>query len=337
MKNRASNFKPPTSNDAKPLASISLDLDNKWSYMKTHGDPGWEKFPSYFDVFIPHVLDILDDLNLKITFFIVGKDAALEKNSETLNLLTERGHEVGNHSFHHEPWLHLCQKDHIRNEILEAQKQIFNATGQQPVGFRGPGFSWTPDLLEILSEAGYLYDASTLPTYLGPLARMYYFWTSSSDFSNHQKKHRKDLFGRFKEGLKQVKPYRWRLESGHSLLEIPVTTMPILKLPFHMSYLLYLSKFSLILMSLYLNTALTLCRLTQTTPSFLLHPLDLLSNEHAPELAFFPGINLSSTRKLEIFNNVIGLLQNYYVLTDMKTHATFLLNNNKLKQVELKS
>jgi peptidoglycan-N-acetylglucosamine deacetylase len=27
--------------DSKPIASLSLDLDNKWSYMKTHGDPGW--------------------------------------------------------------------------------------------------------------------------------------------------------------------------------------------------------------------------------------------------------------------------------------------------------
>jgi hypothetical protein len=28
--------------NGKPLASLSLDLDNLWSYMKTHGDPGWE-------------------------------------------------------------------------------------------------------------------------------------------------------------------------------------------------------------------------------------------------------------------------------------------------------
>ena len=68
----------------KPIASLSLDLDNLWSYMKTHGDLGWENFPSYLDSFIPQVLDILDQLNLKITFFIVGQDAALKKNEEAL-------------------------------------------------------------------------------------------------------------------------------------------------------------------------------------------------------------------------------------------------------------
>ncbi len=70
----------------KLKASISLDLDNQWSYMKTHGDSGWDKFPSYFDIVIPRVLDILDKLSLKITFFIVGKDAALEKNRDALKL-----------------------------------------------------------------------------------------------------------------------------------------------------------------------------------------------------------------------------------------------------------
>ena len=63
----------------KPLLSLSLDLDNQWSYMKIHGDEGWETYPSYFDIFVPHVLDILDRWRLSITFFIVGLDAMKEK------------------------------------------------------------------------------------------------------------------------------------------------------------------------------------------------------------------------------------------------------------------
>ena len=58
-------------NKDKPVASLSLDLDNKWSYMKTHGDPGWESFPSYLDVVVPRVLEFLEERELIITFFIV--------------------------------------------------------------------------------------------------------------------------------------------------------------------------------------------------------------------------------------------------------------------------
>ena len=67
---------PQTSSGELPLASISLDLDNLWSYMKTHGDAGWESLPSYLDVVVPRILQLLDELDLKITFFIVGQDAA---------------------------------------------------------------------------------------------------------------------------------------------------------------------------------------------------------------------------------------------------------------------
>src|SRR5207247_6203043 len=63
-----------------PTASLSLDLDNQWSYMKTHGDAGWEAFPSYLDLVVPRVLDFLAARGLTITFFVVGQDAALAKN-----------------------------------------------------------------------------------------------------------------------------------------------------------------------------------------------------------------------------------------------------------------
>ena len=56
-------------------------------------------------------------------------------------------------------------------ELERTETAVQRATGQRPIGFRGPGYSWSTTLLEILADRGYLYDASTLPTYLGPLAR----------------------------------------------------------------------------------------------------------------------------------------------------------------------
>ena len=60
-----------------PLASLSLDLDNLWSYLKTHGDPGWETLPSYLDLVVPRVLKFLDERRQKITFFIVGLEYSI--------------------------------------------------------------------------------------------------------------------------------------------------------------------------------------------------------------------------------------------------------------------
>ncbi len=299
----------------KKIASISLDLDNQWSYMKIHGDIGWDNYPSYLNIFIPHVLKVLDELELKITFFIVGKDADNPGNLPYLKMISDSGHEIGNHSYHHESWLQTYSKTEIEKEINQAEEAIIRATGQKPFGFRGPGFSWSQDLLEVLAEKDYKFDASTLPTYIGPLARLYYFW--KSDLSKEEKKERKELFGSFKEGFRSLKPYYHRLKSGKKILEIPVTTIPVFKVPFHLSYLLYLSGISIILMKIYLYIALFMCRITRTRPSFLLHPLDLIGGDQVKELAFFPGMNISSDRKVKVFKTVIKALKKRYKLVGM--------------------
>src|SRR5919109_5524572 len=257
----------------KPISSLSFDLDDKWSYMKTHGDSGWESFPSYLDLLVPRVLDFLKARKLTVTFFIVGQDAAMEKNHEVLRSIAAAGHEIGNHSFHHEPWLHLYGEDATELEVRLAEEYIESATGQRPVGFRAPGYSLSPAVLGVLGRRGYAYDASTLPSLLAPLVRTYYFTTAQ--FSPEQRRQRKLLGGTLRDGLRPIRPYRWRMDNG-TLIEIPVTTMPIVKLPIHVSYLLCLGAVSPALALRYFDVALKLCRLTDTQPSLILHPTDFL-------------------------------------------------------------
>jgi peptidoglycan/xylan/chitin deacetylase (PgdA/CDA1 family) len=313
---------------SRPLASLSVDLDDLWTYQKTHGDPGWEQRRSYLPVLMPPLLDLLDDLSCRVTFFIVGADAVAPENIPWLRMITARGHEVGNHSFNHECWLQRYTADEIICEIEKTEEAIVAATGERPRGFRGPGFSWSPLLLEALAERGYLYDTSTLPTYLGPLARAYFLATAR--LTAQQRSRRQDLFGSFRDGFRPVGAYRWRLPSGRGLLEIPVTTAPVFKTPFHMSYLIYLSRFSRRLMRGYLRAALGLCRMTGITPSFLLHPLDVLGPEHAPELAFFPGMDLPAEHKRALVREVLGTLAAQFTLVPMSVHAATALAHNRL-------
>lgn len=306
-----------------PLASISLDADDLWSYMKTHGDAGWEARPSYLPKFIPAALEAFDRVGIRVTFFIVGIDAARPECAEVLGSIPARGHEVGNHSYEHEPWLHLYTPSALRADVERAEEAIIQATGQRPVGFRGPGYSWSPALLELLAERGYLFDASTLPTYVGPLARAYYF--RSALLTDTDRKARAELFGTLRDGRRPVRPYMWRMPNGRSLLEIPVTTVPGIKIPFHLSYLLYLSKYSERGALAYLRAALAACAAAQIAPSFLLHPLDLLGSDRVPQLRFFPGMELSSARKEAFFERVVGILQERFTLVPMGSHARSLL------------
>lgn len=311
----------------KPFASLSLDLDNQWSYMKIHGDPGWESFPSYLDAVVPRALDFLQECRLSITFFIVGQDAALEKNQVAIKAIAAAGHEIGNHSFKHESWLHLYSEPEIEAEITQAEQILKQVTGHQPIGFRGPGYSCSSAVLRVLARRGYQYDASTFPTFLGPLARAYYFMTTK--LSKAEKEKRKALFGSFKDGFQPLKPYRWSI-GPQQLLEIPVSTMPIFKIPIHFSYVLYLSVFSRSLALLYFRLALALCRLTDTQPSLLLHPLDFLGCEDVPELAFFPGMSLPSHKKLATLSQAIGMLTRQYRVVSMQTHAEAIATTRRI-------
>jgi hypothetical protein len=299
------------------IASLSLDLDNQWSYMKTHGDAGWETFPSYLDTVVPRVLNFLKEKDYKITFFIVGQDAALEKNYAALRSITDAGHEVGNHSFNHEPWLHLYSVEDVERELAVAEEHIEKATGSRPIGFRGPGFSLSASVLRVLARRGYQYDASTFPTFLGPLARTYYFMTSK--LSKEEMEKRKGLFGKFREGFRPLKPYQWRLMGN--LIEIPVTTMPIFKIPIHVSYLLYLGVFSQTLALLYFRFAISLCRLMHVEPSLLLHPLDFMGGEDVPELSFFPAMNQPSYKKVAMVGKILQILSAHYEIVPMSRHA----------------
>lgn len=310
----------------KSIASLSLDLDNKWSYMKTHGDAGWESFPTYLDVVVPRALNFLKERNLNITFFIVGQDAALDKNSEAIAQISNAGHEIGNHSFNHEPWLHLYSKDQLTEEFEKTENALEKVTGQIPKGFRGPGYSLSPTVLEVLSERGYEYDCSTLPTYIGPLARAYYF-LASPNMSAEEKEKRKKLFGKFSDGLQSLKPYKWQI-GEKSMIEIPVTTLPIFKVPIHASYVIYLSTFSKLAAKTYWKTAIQMCKMTGTELSLLLHPLDFLSGEDAPELKFFPAMNLPIEKKLEFVSEILESLGNSFSILNMKQHAESVAKRN---------
>ena len=304
----------------KPIASLSLDLDNKWSYMKTHGDAGWETFPTYLDVIVPRSLEFLRERNLKITYFIVGQDADLEKNADAIGQISTADHEIGNHSFRHEPWLHLYSKLELVEEFEKTENALEKATGQRPKGFRGPGYSLSPTVLKVLADRNYEYDCSTLPTYIAPIARAYYFF-KSPEMSAEEREKRKKLFGKFSDGFQSLKPYKWQI-GEKTLTEIPVTTLPIFKTPIHFSYLLYLATFSELAAKTYFKTALKFCVLNKIAPSLLLHPLDFLDGRDADELRFFPAMNLPAERKMELISGFLTDFQKHYTLVDVREHAS---------------
>ena len=104
--------------------------------------------------------------------------------------------------------------------------------------------------------------------------------------------------------------------------------MPLFKAPIHVSYLLYLSCYFPWLARCYFRAALRLCRLAGVQPSLLLHPLDFLSGKDAPELKFFPGMNLAVERKLEFVSEILSTYTDKFDVVNMREHADFVRHGN---------
>lgn len=304
---------------SKLPASVSLDADNLWSYMKTHGNPRWEERPSYMKVLTDRMLDVWGEADIKATVMVVGFDAARD-GAELVSRSAAAGHEVGNHSYEHEPWLHRYSVDQLTEELAKTEEAIVAAGAPRPVGFRGPGYSLSPELLQLLADRGYVYDATTLPTWIGPVARAYYL--RASNISAEERKKREALFGSAREVLRPNGPYRWKqADGGESLVELPVSVFPAARTPFHVSYLLHLLGIRESLAKAYFEAAIRAHKIAGYGPSVLLHPLDLLDGKDAPDLQFFPGMELPADRKIKLVGHVLRRLKTEFDLTGTRTHA----------------
>jgi peptidoglycan-N-acetylglucosamine deacetylase len=101
-------------------------------------------------VYTPRVLEILERLEVKATFFLIGRQA--RSHPEIVQQIKARGHEIENHSDNHLFYLSWLPADRIRQEIVEAQTAIYQITGRTPSFFRSP-LGWvSDDLIAVCRE-----------------------------------------------------------------------------------------------------------------------------------------------------------------------------------------
>lgn len=282
----------------RPVASLSMDLDNKWAYLRAAGRTDWADRPGYLPTAIDRIVETLGEFDLPLTVFLVGRDLTSEVDCVAIRSLNRlSAWEPANHSLNHLPWMHTMAENEIATEIQTTHDRIVDVCGTRPWGFRGPGFSCPDEVLRVLAANDYVYDASVFPTSIAPIARMVFLM--KSDLKGQQREKAKKLYGGFASLRQPNRPFR-RTIDGKSLWEVPVTVMPITRTPIHFSYFTYLASFSTLTAKTYFRSALRLCRSTGTPPSLLLHPPDFLGREDDADMAYFPAMNMAARDKLAI-------------------------------------
>jgi peptidoglycan/xylan/chitin deacetylase (PgdA/CDA1 family) len=97
------------------------------------------------------IMDLLDKYSAKATFFVSGVHAL--DHPEIIREIIARGHTIGNHSFHHNPFLMLGSYNYLHQEIFRAQ-EILQKMGINTLIFRPPVGIISPKLPSVLNKLG---------------------------------------------------------------------------------------------------------------------------------------------------------------------------------------
>jgi peptidoglycan/xylan/chitin deacetylase (PgdA/CDA1 family) len=90
--------------------------------------------------YIPPLLEILDEYQVKVTFFVTGRWA--QKHPELLKVMADKGHQIENHGYSH-PHPDQLSVSRNKEEISKTENIIRNITGRKtsyyapPYGERG--------------------------------------------------------------------------------------------------------------------------------------------------------------------------------------------------------
>ena len=106
---------------------------------------------------LKRVLDVLEQFNIKATFFVPGRVA--EIYPDKIAGIAEKGHEIACHGYEHENF-GLITIDRQKEVIEKASTVLASLVGKKPIGFRLPEGDMTPETLPLLRKMGFLYDCS---------------------------------------------------------------------------------------------------------------------------------------------------------------------------------
>lgn len=99
------------------------------------------------------VLDILKQNGVRATFFVVGDN--VRYYPEIARQISAEGHEIENHSLHHQRYMTFRDEKKIQKELLAANQIIYEVTGQRPTFFRPPYGFRTPWAIKAARKAGF--------------------------------------------------------------------------------------------------------------------------------------------------------------------------------------
>jgi peptidoglycan/xylan/chitin deacetylase (PgdA/CDA1 family) len=202
--------------------SVSVDLDGLGCYAAIHGvslrldERAQRAVP---EIAVQRFCELFEALGVRATFFVIGRDAGIAP--ARLRAAAGAGHEIASHSYAHDYALSRRTREEIAQDLTLAERAIEDACGSRPRGFRAPGYTLSPELLDAVRDRAYAYDSSLLPS--PP-----YYAAKAAALAVYALRGRRSesILGGLRQLFAPRGPHRRR-----GVRELPVATLPGLRAP----------------------------------------------------------------------------------------------------------
>lgn len=159
------------------MLAVTVDIEDWYHIPSVTGSPfsrfrdvdeffaKWKGRYDYLTEPTKRVLEILDELNIRATFFVVAD--ITEHYPGLVQKIAERGHEIACHGLHHACKIHpktkepLMSRSEFEERTLQAKQMLERETGgQEIIGYRTPAVYVAGWMLDSLEKLGFKYDSS---------------------------------------------------------------------------------------------------------------------------------------------------------------------------------
>lgn len=152
------------------IHALSFDIEDWFHisgvpHVERRGD--WREYSTIVEDKTHLILDILEENDVKATFFVLGWIA--EEYPDLIRKIVGKEHEIGTHGYWHYR-VNTISREMFKVYLERSVTVLEELTGQKVKGYRAPSFSITPGTewaFDIMEEVGLQYDASLFPAQRG--------------------------------------------------------------------------------------------------------------------------------------------------------------------------
>jgi polysaccharide deacetylase family protein (PEP-CTERM system associated) len=148
------------------LNALTIDVEEHFqvsAFSRNVAREDWGGFASRVVPNTERILDLLEEVGVQATFFVLGWVA--ERQSALVRRIAERGHEIASHGYDHR-LVYEQAPAQFREEVRRSRRLLEDAGGCEVRGYRAASFSITRRCLwalDVLADEGFAFDSSLFP------------------------------------------------------------------------------------------------------------------------------------------------------------------------------